>query len=194
MHVELEWKFEATPGLLEMIKEAFPGEYRTITMETTYFDTPERDLSTRKWTLRHRLENGEGVTTLKTPAEGQGRNEYEAKAETLLKGVGQLLDQGAPKELGTWTRAAAPICGAVFTREAVELEFNGTVVELALDQGKLRSGDGMRERLFAEAEVEFKSGDELVAGAFAKGLAARYGMTPQPLSKFARALRLSEGR
>lgn len=194
MHVELEWKFEATPGLLEMIKEAFPGEYRTITMETTYFDTPERDLSTRKWTLRHRLENGEGVTTLKTPAEGQGRNEYEAKAETLLKGVGQLLDQGAPKELGTWTRAAAPICGAAFTREAVELEFSGTVVELALDQGKLRSGDGMRERLFAEAEVEFKSGDELVAGAFAKGLAARYGMTPQPLSKFARALRLSEGR
>lgn len=191
MNVELEWKFDATPMILAAIREAFEGEYREISMETTYFDTPTRDLSSRKWTLRFRLENGEGVCTLKTPAPGEGRREYEAPAKTFLQGVGLLLDQGAPQELGDWTRAAAPICGAAFQRQALTVDVNGTVVELALDRGVLKGGG--REQPFSEAEVELKSGDEMVARAFALGLAARYGMRPQPLSKFARAAALAGG-
>jgi len=190
MNIELEWKYETNYGTMEEIQQAFSGEYRKISMETTYFDTPERNFSSRNWTLRHRMENDRGVCTLKTPAEGGGRKEYEAESKNLLQGVSALLKQGAPKELGQWGRAAAPVCSASFTRQALTLDVNGTIVELALDQGVLRGGEKFLP--LSEIEVEFKSGDTMVARAFAMGLAARYGLRKQPLSKFARAFQLAE--
>ena len=74
MAIEYEWKFQATPHTLEAIQGAFDGNAVTISMETTYYDTPSGALSARHYTLRKRLENGLCVCTLKTPA-GNARAE-----------------------------------------------------------------------------------------------------------------------
>ena len=64
MNVEFELKYRATEAQLAAIGAAY-GPFREITMETTYFDTPDRVFSQRKWTLRQRLENGVSVCALK---------------------------------------------------------------------------------------------------------------------------------
>ena len=57
MAKEFELKYAASPAQLEQIHAAVPEQYKTISMETTYYDTPDGALSARKWTLRRRLEN-----------------------------------------------------------------------------------------------------------------------------------------
>ena len=54
---EFELKYQAKAGDLEKIRAKF-GDFKSISMETTYYDTPLLALRARRWTLRRRLENG----------------------------------------------------------------------------------------------------------------------------------------
>ena len=53
MGMELEFKYQGSKEALSAMEAAFGGGFATIVMETTYYDTPERALSARRWTLRH---------------------------------------------------------------------------------------------------------------------------------------------
>ena len=64
-------------------------------------------------------------------------------------------------------------------------------MEIALDEGVLLGGG--RELPIREVEVELKSGSEEAAVAFAKELAAAYGLLPENKSKFRRAQMLAKG-
>lgn len=188
MGIELEWKYRTTSEEQAAIQAAYPGDYRPCAMRTTYFDTPNRDFSSRFWTLRHRMENEVGICTLKTPAPGGGRLEYEAQAPDLASGVALLIKQGAPEELSALASQATPCCGAAFTRLARIICLDNATVELALDQGVLLGGG--RELPFAEVEVELKTGEASAAKEFAQALAETFELETQPLSKFARAAQL----
>ena len=63
---EFELKYRATTEQIAGIRAKF-GEFTSITMETTYYDTPALELRQRHWTLRRRFENGRSVCTVKTP-------------------------------------------------------------------------------------------------------------------------------
>ena len=81
-------------------------------------------------------------------------------------------------------------CGAKFTRLAKSLTLeDGTVVELALDQGILTGGT--KQQSFAEIEVELKQGREEAAVFYAKALAARFHLRPEPEAKVVRARKLA---
>ena len=82
-----------------------------------------------------------------------------------------------------------PLCGAKFTRLAKTLVLEACTVELALDRGYLTGGGKILP--LGEVEVELKSGSEESATGFAEALAAQFGLTPEPRSKFARALHLA---
>lgn len=192
MGIEFELKFTATPQAQEAIRAAYPVEYRPFQMETTYFDTADFALSDRKVTLRRRMENGEAVCTVKTPVSGYGRGEWECRCEDIQEGVGKLCELGAPKALLVLTGpGVAPVCGARFHRLAGIVEHEGTVLELALDQGVLTGGG--QELPLCEVEVELKSGDPEKAIGFATALAERFGLCREPKSKFRRALTLARG-
>ena len=64
---EFELKYRADAAALAAIREEF-GEFTSIAMETTYYDTPSGDLRRMRWTLRRRYENGISVCTVKTPS------------------------------------------------------------------------------------------------------------------------------
>lgn len=191
MGIEYELKFRATEAQLEQIRKDYPQTWQRLEMETTYYDTRDGALSARFFTLRRRLENGRGVCTLKVPAE-KGRGEWELEAEDLEQAIPELCKLGAPAELVTLTKdGIVPTCGARFTRLANTLSWESGVLELALDRGYLSGGD--RREAFCEVEVELKSGKPEDADLFARLLAARYGLSPQPASKFRRALALLKG-
>ena len=186
---EFELKYSATPEQQAAIRELFP-DLTPTKMETTYYDTPTGALSARRWTLRRRFENGRSVCTVKTPAPGGARGEWELEAEEITAAIPELCKLGAPEELIFLTAdGVIRVCGAGFTRLAGEIAASGCILELALDSGVLMGGD--RTEPLCEVEVELKSGDEAAAVAYARELAQRFGLVPQPKSKYRRALELT---
>ena len=186
---EFELKFRATQAQFAALQADFP-HLQSISMETTYFDTPYRKLAPLRWTLRRRMENGKSVCTLKTPGENGGRGEWEVESGSMMGAIPMLCKLGAPIDLMVHTVSGIlPVCGAKFTRLAGLLECDGCTVELALDQGVLTGGN--REQPLLEVEVECKSGSEEAAAQFAAQLAQKYSLTPEPKSKYARALALA---
>lgn len=168
------------------------GAGRRLAMESVYYDTPNRELSARRWTLRRRRENERYVVTVKTPAQGRARGEWETEAESVSEAVPILCAMGAPEELERLAAdGIAPRCGAVFTRTALNLRLpDGTLAELAADRGRLLGGG--RETPFAEVELELKAGSETAVVEFCKRLCRRHGLSEETRSKFARAAALAE--
>ena len=185
---EFELKYRAIEKILEAIREQYP-HLRPIAMKTHYYDTPGGALSGRKWMLRRRMENGVSVCTLKTPLPNGARGEWEARWDDITTAPAELCKLGAPAELVSLTAGGlVEVCGARFTRLAGIIELPGAQAELALDRGVLTGGG--REVPLCEVEVEHKSGAEEETVAFARELAARFGLEPEEKSKFRRALDL----
>ena len=192
MATEFELKYAATAAQLDHIRAAFPGDYTSISMETTYYDTPDHALSARKWTLRRRLENGVSICTLKTPAGGLQRHEWEVECDSIEAAIPELCKLSGLSDLAELTICGiVPVCGARFTRLACQLALEGAAAELALDEGILFAGN--RELPFAELEAELKSGDQDVLVRWAESLACRFELVPESKSKFRRALDLAQG-
>ena len=188
---EFELKYRCEAADFEALQGDFSG-FRTIDMETTYYDTFDGRLNNRHWTLRRRFENGVSVCTLKTPDPDGGRSEWEVEAPGIMTGIPKLCRAGAPMELMALTVSGIQeVCGAKFTRLALTLVVPGATVELALDQGKLFGGG--RECPLREVEVELKEGADNAAIAFAQLLAEKYHLVPETGSKYKRALGLARG-
>ena len=189
---EFELKFRATPEQQEAILSLY-GDFSTIDMETTYYDTPNGSLSARNITLRQRLENGNAVCTVKTQLDGVGRGEWETNHQRIEDAIPVLCKLGCTEDLIALTAPGlVRVCGARFTRQCKTLAVEGSTVELALDRGILLGGG--RELPLCEVEVELKEGREDDALLFAQILAAKYGLQQETKSKFRRALDLAKAR
>lgn len=200
MGIELEFKLAVpSPALLEQIlfdeyiAQVRKEGYRLLDMATIYYDTPDRFFSSKKWTLRLRQENDACIATLKTPAPGGARYEYQCPAADIRTALPLLMEQGAPAELAEVdTLQLRPVCAARFTRRAAHVQFaDDTVCELCGDVGALVGGS--REEPLCEVELELKSGNADTVAAFAGELKERFSLRTEPLSKFARAAALVKG-
>lgn len=187
---EFELKYTAEkPSVLEDICAFLQGNVRETPMKSTYYDTSGGDLAARKWTLRLRKEGESSVVTMKTAGDGKTRGEWEYKAENVTNAGEKLVKLGAPRELlELLQEEACPVCGAEFLRKAVNVDLDGTVVEVALDAGRLFRGE--KESPICEVEVELKAGKEENAVEFAKKLAEKFGLREESRSKFVRAVTL----
>jgi inorganic triphosphatase YgiF len=185
---EFELKFKATFDALAQIR-ALWQDWEEISMETTYFDTADNQLSGKNCTLRRRMENGVSVCTMKTPADGFGRGEWSLEAPWNKETVRALFIAAGEDEIPF--EKLHPVCGAKFTRLARTLEFPKCTVEIALDQGVLTGGG--REIPLCEVEVELKNGEPSACIAFAQSLAEQFSLEPEEKSKFRRALALYQG-
>lgn len=188
---ELEVKFAAEPQIQQAILTEYP-DFRTIQMETTYFDTPNYALSAQRITLRLRKENGISICTLKCPLADGSKGEWECPADEIGEGVAALAHLGAPRQaLALAENKLQIVCGARFTRRAVDVPTADGMAELAVDNGVLLGGG--KEIPLIEVEVELKSGTDGAMLAFAERLARAYGLQPEKKSKFRRALDLAKG-
>lgn len=187
MGAEYELKYKGNPAVMESL----PGPWYSISMETTYYDTPSRTLSALRYTLRRRLENGISICTLKTPGKDGVRGEWEAECSSITEAVEKLCKLGCPSQLPSLCKEGLiPVCGARFIRKTQCLELSGCTAELALDTGILFGGE--KETELCEIELELKNGSREALDAFAKHFAAKYGLQAEQKSKFARALALCE--
>ena len=191
MGIEFELKYRATPEILTAVAAEIVGENCRYKMATTYYDTPDRALSRRHCTLRRRMENETSVCTLKMTAPAGSRAEFEVERENILLAVPELCKLSEFHSLMSLAPNLTEICGARFDRLAITVHLRDCTLELALDEGVLL-GAG-KEIPLCELEVELKSGSREAAKAYARALALRYGLTPEPQSKFSRASALTGG-
>ena len=183
MGAEYELKYKGKP----VVMESLPGPWHSISMETTYYDTPSRALSALRYTLRRRLENGISICTLKTPGADGVRGEWEVECSSITAAIKKLCKLGCPDTLPSLcAEGLVPVCGACFTRKIQCLELPGCTAELALDTGVL-FGD-RKEIPLCEIELELKSGSREVLDAFAEHFAAKYNLQTEHKSQSARAL------
>lgn len=188
---EFELKYAATAEKQAAIRAKF-GSFREISMETTYFDTPDGALSAQKMTLRLRKENNATVCTLKTPLPDGSRGEWECEATDIAIGMREVVRLGAPKNLLTLAENGLVVaCGAKFTRLAAEIPTADGTAELALDHGVLIGGG--KEIPLCEVEIELKTGSDAAAQTLADAIAAEFGLAEEPHSKFRRASMLAKG-
>ena len=192
MALEFELKYRISPELLTRLRRELPGEEVLLQMQTTYYDTPSAAFSARHCTLRCRKENERYVCTLKAPAPGFGRREWEVECGDIRSAVDMLCKLGAPEDILSLSQEGLiPICGARFTRIAKTVQLNGCLVEVALDEGVLTGGG--KQLPLCELEVELKQGDSALCVAYGKSLQRLYGLVPEESSKFRRALALYKG-
>lgn len=192
MGTEYELKYAASPEVLAALAREYGENGQEFIMETTYYDTPSGAFSRRHYTFRRRMENGRAVCTLKTPADGGARGEWELPCDRIEDAAEGLCALGAPAVLMELVKeGVAPVCGAAFRRLAVPVQWGGSVLELALDQGKLTGGG--REMPLCEVEVELKTGSRRDAQQLAQLIAYRYGLKQEPRSKHFRAKSLRQG-
>lgn len=192
MGIEYERKYKADPRTLDRLEQALGQQNTVISMETTYYDTPNGDFSARHWTVRRRMENEKSICTFKFPVDAVGRGEFEVECSSLEEAIPKLCKLSGKEDLTALATAGLkPVCGAKFTRTAIAMTFGNTLIELALDRGVLLGG--RRELPLFEVEAELKAGDPADVDRFGVYLQTAYGLEPEKFSKFARAKALAKG-
>ena len=177
---EIKLRAKSVEQLGEILRDAQVVKFaqeklREIHMRTTYFDTADGALSSRRWMLRVRQENEKSVVTMKTPGEGYARGEWECEGKTPEEAIGTLVQKGAPEELVELTKPGLEmVCGAEFVRLTQPLRLpDGTTCEICADGGELLGG--RHKEPFCE-------------------LSRKYGLIEEQKSKFVRARRLADGK
>jgi inorganic triphosphatase YgiF len=167
--VEIELKLAAPEGeiprlaRLPLIRNSVIGRAVTRKMHSVYYDTPEHDLQGSGIALRLRREGGRWVQTLKSgggvEAGLHSRNELESRLPAQLLDYRTLAESGASEVFSDPARRGRlqPVFVADFTRTTRRIEPTaGTVIELAVDQGRITAGESSTP--VSEVELEVKSG------------------------------------
>ena len=196
--MEIEFKYRVPAALFDTLAddEALRDAV-AIDMDARYFDTPTRMLRGSSVTLRLRRETPQGepgamICCVKMNAPGgdgqdaalRRRLEYECEAQSVEEALPALLAQGMPPDpVRTALTEGLTVSARVsYTRLEALIRADGASYTVCLDRGILG------REAFSELEIEHKSGEFAVTAAAARMLAARYGLEPEPRSKYARAL------
>lgn len=202
--MEVEYKWDLTdaggPAALDAAEKLSPyiRGSKDIAMHATYYDTVDGDVLALRGGLRRREENGLSVCSLKLEvkvSDGKAtREEYEVACDDIRQALELLPEAGAPRDVCEMLagKELKVNCETGFDRRAFSLAVGAQgaadafEAELAFDEGVLRR-DG-REQEFREMELEHKDGSLDAFNAFALDIQDTAHLTPQPLSKLARAM------
>ncbi|WFU92169.1 CHAD domain-containing protein (plasmid) [Rhizobium sp. CC1099] len=189
MAEEIELKLELAPGAVEdALGSGLLGEPTSILQQTsTYFDTTDRKLFDRGFTLRIRKTGNSLVQTVKATGESASlfaRSEWETPVDR-----GQpVLDHFSPieNEFGT-DIVLVPKFDVEIERRIWNFDEQHSKIEVAVDQGEVVSGE--RRMSVREVELELKDGDPARLFIFARKLDAtapfRFGVRSKAERGFA---------
>ena len=131
---------------LELLRQLAEKRGSTRQLSTVYFDTPDQALAKRGITLRIRSTGRRKLQTIKLPAEGPGGLQIQREVETPISGDWPEFDRISDLRLrrlfthGGIAEGLAPLFLTEFKRSAWPLRFNGSLIELAFDQGEISGG------------------------------------------------------
>jgi triphosphatase len=203
--IEFELKLEVPATRLQALAAAIrQGDARRKRLRATYYDTPGGALAAQGIVVRMRQEGRSWVQTAKAPGNGPlHRLEHNvtvprgvagtAPAPDLARHAGTPLGEAIRQALDLQADAAFPPLVALYdtdvTRLAVTVQFAGSDIELALDQGRIVAG--ARSLPVCELEIELKQGRPEDAVQLARQGCALHGLWLSTLTKSAKGQRLA---
>lgn len=197
---EIELKLVVSPDSFERLKThpALGGRSRMTTriLESTYFDTPNLDLSRRAATLRLRRSDRGFTQTIKAPPDAGSitRGEWEWPVSGPDPDLTVVLDDEPARLLGpVRPDELRPVFATVAKRGVRKLLRDGAEIEIAFDQGELRLPDG-RVAPLCEIELELKAGDARALWEVARAVVDAEPIRVERRTKAARGFALAAGR
>jgi len=162
MRKEIELKFEVTPQDLRKLRGARVLRRKPLKEEdlvSVYFDTPKHKLARNDVTLRVRHNGAKCLQTIKSGglAGSFRRGEWEHETKGDVPNLRKARDTAlAPLLTKKLKRGLKPVFETHIHRTSVPVRKNGTLIEVALDEGRVRAG--RRSAPISELELELKRG------------------------------------
>lgn len=180
------------------IKALQQGRAATRRVRSVYYDTPEFALLRAGVALRLRADGRRWLQTLKTQGEAAAgmhlREEWEwpLPGEALDFGLLAATPQARLFRAPRLRAALRPLFATEFTRTSLHLVFDdGSLAELCLDSGEVRSG--RRALAISEAELELLAGSQVHLFDLALELSGRVPLRLGHASKAERGYALARG-
>lgn len=210
MEIELKFNIENREQMdliwsdeyLHSIEEA--KSRSALYMKAAYFDTEDLLLSKNQIAFRIRKEGERVIGTLKWRDKDVGisglymREEISVpvKDETCFLKPDPVIFKESPEGrdlievLGD--QQLISIFETNFNRRSFRVDSNGTICEVSLDEGEIVAENGHAP--ISELEIELFSGKQDEMMKIGERVVAKYGIQPEPLSKYARGLALVRGK
>lgn len=134
-----------------------------MSLQNDYYDTPDHDFQTHKMGFRVRGNNGQFEQTLKTQGTVRGglheRAEYNIPLEEATPDLTLFDKKVWPKGVNAsaLNKSLEHQFSTHFTRHAIDIEHNGSEIEVVLDEGEAFTGKA--RSAINEIELEMKAGD-----------------------------------
>ena len=201
---EFELKFEIPPAHMLRVAAALKeGKISRQRLQARYFDTADGALAAQGLVVRIRKEGRRWVQTAKGPTSRLlERLEHNVPLAQPTAGteptvdlarhtgtpVGKAIAKALNLQPGEDFPPFTPIYETDVHRTTRLLEHAGSVMEIALDQGRIQSG--VQSVDICELEVELKQGQPEHAVALARQWCADYGLSVSSISKSMKCQRL----
>lgn len=190
--LEVELKLTSDADGLSALASApeLAGQPVVKNLETTYYDTPDRRLTSRGIALRVRRVGRSYVQTIKTSGKGSSaglsqRGEWEWPVKGPTPDLTVIDDRAVLGLIGLIRPAELKPIFATKVRRGVHLlRFPDAIVEVALDNGEIVAG--RRRQQLHEVELELKEGEVERLFALALALHRHHPLGIDPRSKAAR--------
>lgn len=179
-----------------LLKTAFPPGWKTMAVTAYYYDTPGLDFLKAGIAYRVRREGTQWVATVKKGGDSQSylqqRQEWNIQVSSLLADIALFYGTEIGSELRriSGSKKFITLFSCFFERRYLMLCLEkDTRAELVIDTGEIIAG-GKAEPI-CQLELELKQGDLEVMVADGEKIAGKYGLVPEPRSKFTQGMALA---
>jgi len=194
MAIERELKFRLAPRAAaraaRLLNLGAPQSLRSV-----YYDTPDERLRSARVALRVRRAGRSWIETLKSEISPLARGEWEALVPRGALDLARLplaeIESALGFELASLAERLEPRFTTRFLRRSANVEFDGALIEVALDRGELVAG--RRREPIRELELELKRGAPHLLARYAKSLVEPLELALSFESKAERGYRLAHG-
>jgi inorganic triphosphatase YgiF len=202
MHREVEIKLDIPAwearalARASWLNELACGPVKRERLVSVYYDTSDLRLHARHAILRVRQTGDRFVQTFKAQSFDDGplgRLEWESPVDGLKPELRHVRRKDtADLNLKKLRKSLKPIFETTVSRRAVPIRYRGSLLELAIDQGQVKTG--RRRRPIHEIEVELKEGKPYAVIALSKQLASKLAVAFGVASKAERGYALRQNK
>lgn len=174
----------------------------TVLMKAVYFDTEDRVLSENDMAFRVRMEGNRIVASLKWS--GCAVDGYHTREEINVPVTDETYFISPPTDLFKESEQGKELIRLVgdkrlhnlmenrFLRRKMRVDSGNAICEVAIDTGEIITDGGSMP--ICELEIELYSGEPEEIKQMGANLLEKYGLTPENRSKYARGLKLVQGK
>ena len=176
------------------------GSAEAVVMKAVYFDTKDMVLAKNNMTVRVRAEGEKSIATLKWGGNCSNgfheRNEVNvpvSEEESLINPSAKTFKDSDDGKVLLDLIGEEPLINLMemrFLRKRARLNYKGSLIELALDQGSIITDFG--EIPISEMELELYAGEVAMIKELGNKLSEKYDLSPEVRSKFSRGYALIE--